>query len=322
MTAPILSVRDLRVGTADHSIVDGVSFDLGQGEILGLVGESGSGKTMACRAVIRLLPSASLRVAGEVIFGARDLVHLSEEEMRRVRGRGLGMIFQDPASHLDPVMRIGDQIGEGLRLDGGMSRREARAAAVDLLRQVGIPDPSRRVDDYPHQFSGGMRQRAMISVALACRPSVLFADEPTTALDVTVQAQVLRLLKEIRDRTGLAIVLISHDLGVIAQTCDRIAVMYAGRICESGAAADVLRWPVHPYTAGLVACQPAAGGSGLLATIPGQPPSMDAMPSGCRFHPRCRHRIPACSSAEPVMRSFRSGTAAACHAPLIEDACA
>jgi peptide/nickel transport system ATP-binding protein len=322
MTAPILSVRDLRVGTAGFSIVDGVSFDLGHGEILGLVGESGSGKTMACRAVMRLLPSASLRVAGEVIFGARDLVRLSEEEMRRVRGRGLGMIFQDPASHLDPVMRIGDQIGEGLRLDGGRSRREARAAAVDLLRQVGIPDPSRRVDDYPHQFSGGMRQRAMIAVALACRPSILFADEPTTALDVTVQAQVLRLLKEIRDRTGLAIVLISHDLGVIAQTCDRIAVMYAGRICESGTAADVLRRPVHPYTAGLIACQPAAGGTGLLATIPGQPPSIDAMPSGCRFHPRCRHRVQACASAQPAMRSFHSGTAAACHAPLTEDACA
>jgi peptide/nickel transport system ATP-binding protein len=322
MTAPILSVRDLRVGTAGFSIVDGVSFDLGHGEILGLVGESGSGKTMACRAVMRLLPSASLRVAGEVIFGARDLVRLSEEEMRRVRGRGLGMIFQDPASHLDPVMRIGDQIGEGLRLDGGGSRREARAAAVDLLRQVGIPDPSRRVDDYPHQFSGGMRQRAMIAVALACRPSILFADEPTTALDVTVQAQVLRLLKEIRDRTGLAIVLISHDLGVIAQTCDRIAVMYAGRICESGTAADVLRRPVHPYTAGLIACQPAAGGTGLLATIPGQPPSIDAMPSGCRFHPRCRHRVQACASAQPAMRSFHSGTAAACHAPLTEDACA
>jgi oligopeptide/dipeptide ABC transporter ATP-binding protein len=322
MTAPVLSVRDLRVEAAGLSIVDGVSFDLGQSEILGLVGESGSGKTMACRAVMRLLPSATLGVAGEVMFAGRDLIRLPEAEMRRVRGRGVGMIFQDPASHLDPVMRIGEQIGEGLRLEGGVSRRDARAAAVDLLRQVGIPDPSRRVNDYPHQFSGGMRQRAMIAVALACRPAVLFADEPTTALDVTVQAQVLRLLKEIRDRTGLAIVLISHDLGVVAQTCDRIAVMYAGRICESGATADVLRRPVHPYTAGLLACQPAAGGSGLLSTIPGQPPSVNAMPPGCRFHPRCRHRVPACSSADPVMRSFRSGTTAACHAPLIEDAMA
>jgi peptide/nickel transport system ATP-binding protein len=317
MTAPILSIRHLCVGTLDLSIVDRVSFDLGPGEILGLVGESGSGKSMTCRAIMRLLPSV-YQITGEVLFGPIDIVRLPEEKMRRVRGRGIGMIFQDPASHLDPVMKIGDQISEGLRLEGGASRREARAAAIDLLRQVGIPDPTHRIDDYPHQFSGGMRQRAMIAVALACRPLVLFADEPTTALDVVVQAQVLRLLKDIRDKTGLAIVLVSHDLGVIAQTCDRVAVMYAGRLCEIGAVVDILHRPVHPYTAGLVACQTTLRGAAFFATIPGLPPSTNAMPGGCRFHPRCSRGVRVCAFSEPTMRSFSSGTSAACHAPLIE----
>ncbi|MDQ0474354.1 ABC transporter ATP-binding protein [Labrys wisconsinensis] len=324
MTAPVLSVRGLAIEGSGRRIVDGISFDLGEGEILGLVGESGSGKTMACRGLIRLLPAASLRIAaGEVLFQGRDLAALPEAEMRALRGRGIGMIFQDPASHLDPVMRIGEQIGEGLRLHDALSRREARTEAIELLRQVGIPDPTRRIDDYPHQFSGGMRQRAMIAVALACRPTVLIADEPTTALDVTVQAQVLRLLKDIRDRRGLSIILITHDLGVVAQTCDAIAVMYAGRICERGPARALLRRPLHPYTAGLLACQPAARGTGLLTTIPGQPPSLDALPPGCRFHPRCGHRIAGCETDEPAIRRFEDGRAAACHAPLLPlQACA
>ena len=236
MSTPILSVRGLSVEGGGRRVVDDVSFDLAEGEILGLVGESGSGKTMACRGLIRLLPSASQIATGEVVFKGRDITALPEKAMRAIRGRGIGMIFQDPASHLDPVMQIGEQITEGLRLDAKPTRREARAEATELLRQVGIPDPARRIDDYPHQFSGGMRQRAMIAMALACRPAILIADEPTSALDVTVQAQVLRLLKEIRDRRGLSIILVSHNLGVVAQTCDTVAVMYAGRLCERGRA--------------------------------------------------------------------------------------
>jgi peptide/nickel transport system ATP-binding protein len=318
MSTPILSVRGLSIEGGGRRIVDDISLDLAGGEILGLVGESGSGKTMVCRGLIRLLPSASLRIAaGEVVFKGRDITALPEKAMRTLRGRGIGMIFQDPASHLDPVMRIGEQIGEGLRLDAKPTRREARAEAVELLRQVGIPDPARRIDDYPHQFSGGMRQRAMIAVALACRPAVLIADEPTTALDVTVQAQVLGLLKEIRARRGLSIILISHDLGVVAQTCDTVAVMYAGRLCERGPSRALLRRPLHPYTAGLLACQPAAGGAGLLDTISGQPPSMDALPPGCRFHPRCSNRIAPCDSVQPAMLGYEEQHEAACHAPLL-----
>jgi len=292
MTAPVLSVRDLRVGTAGLSIVEGISFDLGQGEILGLVGESGSGKTIACRAVMRLLPSASLSVAGEVIFGGRDLIPLPEGEMRRVRGRGLGMVFQDPASHLDPVMRIGEQIGEGLRLEGGLSRREARAAAVDLLRQVGIPNPEQRVDDFPHQFSGGMRQRAMIAMSLVNDPKLLIADEPTTALDVTVQAQILDLLQDLQREFDSAIIMITHDLGVIAEMADDVLVMYAGRAVETGPTKTILTHPQMPYTWGLLSSVPdiSADTDARLIPIPGNPPSLLNPPSGCPFNPRCVHK--------------------------------
>jgi oligopeptide/dipeptide ABC transporter ATP-binding protein len=318
----VLAVHNLSIDVDDRPIVDGVSFDLAEGEILGLVGESGSGKTLACRGVIRLLPPRFRIASGMIDYGGRDLAGLPEEAMRSVRGRGIGMIFQDPSSHLDPVMRIGDQIVEGLTLHAGLAGREAKKEAVELLRQVGIPDPARRAEDYAHQLSGGMRQRAMIAAALACRPSVLLADEPTTALDVTVQAQVLRLLKDLRDRTGLAIVLVTHDLGVVAQTCDRVAVMYAGRIVETGPTPALIRRPLHPYTAGLIACQPALGGNGPLDTIAGQPPSFEALPSGCRFHPRCARSVARCRSEDPVRRGFGGGRSAACHVPLLEEAVA
>ncbi len=319
MTAPVLSVQGLSVETRDGvRLVDDLSFDLAPGEILGLVGESGSGKTVACRALMRLLPEPALRIAGgRVALLGQDLVPLPEARMRDVRGGQIGMIFQNPTAHLDPVMRIGDQIAEAVRLHENTTRSDARARAVEALRQVGIPDPEARAGSYAHEFSGGMRQRAMIAVALACNPKVLIADEPTTALDVTVQAQILRLLMDLRDRQGVSIILITHDLGVVAQTCDSIAVLYAGRLCERGPKRDVLGAPSHHYTAGLIRCQPtSAGGEGLLDTIPGQPPSMGAMPGGCRFHPRCAAATVACKGDQPDQAARGPGHVAACHNPL------
>ncbi|NVZ21682.1 ABC transporter ATP-binding protein [Pseudomonas costantinii] len=312
----LLQVQDLSViannAGRDVTLVDRVSFDLAEGEILGLVGESGSGKTMACRGLMRLLPSSNLRVQGGAVrLAGQDLLTLDDAGMRAVRGGQLGMIFQNPSSHLDPLMRIGEQIAEGIRLHQGVSKKDARLQAIDVLRQVGIPDPQARVDNYPHEFSGGMRQRAMIAVALGCNPKVLIADEPTTALDVTVQAQILRLLLDLRDSRGLSIIMITHDLGVVAQTCDSIAVMYAGRLCEHGSKYDLLAHPRHPYTAGLIDCQPAhSSGHALLRTIPGQPPLLDALPVGCRFNPRCPQVGALCTELLP------EGARVACHYPL------
>jgi peptide/nickel transport system ATP-binding protein len=280
--------------------VDGVSFELAEGEVLGLVGESGSGKTVACRSMLRLLPSERARiVGGEVLFEGRELLRESEAQLRRLRGSRLAMIFQNPSTHLDPLMTVGRQVAEPLIYHEGLSSREARLRAIELLRQVGIPDPAHNIDAYPHQFSGGMRQRAMIAAAIACRPRLLIADEPTTALDVTVQAQILRLLLELRDRSGLAIILISHDLGVIASTCDRVVVMYAGRIMEQATKAEILRHPRHPYTAGLIGSRPSAGDRGrYLRSIDGQLPALSALPSGCRFHPRCPHAEAVCRAGD------------------------
>ena len=323
MSPALLQVRELsviaRAGQRDITLVDRLSFDLGEGEILGLVGESGSGKTLACRGLMRLLPSPNLRLEGQAVrLAGTDLLRLDEAGMRRMRGRELGMIFQNPSSHLDPLMRIGAQIAEGIRLHQGASRREARAEAIEVLRQVGIPDPKTRVDSYPHEFSGGMRQRAMIAVALGCSPKVLIADEPTTALDVTVQAQILRLLLELRDRRGLSMILISHDLGVVAQTCDSIAVMYAGRLCEHGAKQALLSQPRHPYSAGLLACHPAARRhAGLMNTIAGQPPLLDGLPAGCRFESRCPQAMPLCRQQLPELLEASPGHRLACHTPLL-----
>jgi peptide/nickel transport system ATP-binding protein len=311
-----LTIQD-RFGTA---LVDDVSLAIDRGEILGLVGESGSGKTLACRAMMRLLPGEGLAIrGGEITLDGLNVLACTDEQMRAVRGRQIGMIFQNPASHLNPVMTIGRQIAEGRRLHFGASRREARQQAIELLRQVGIPDPATRVDNYPHEFSGGMRQRAMIAVALACEPRLLIADEPTTALDVTVQMQVLRLLRDLRDRLGLAVILITHDLGVVAQTCDRIAVMYAGRLCETGSKRQVLAAPMHPYTRGLIACQPSSeGGAGRMTTIQGQPPLAQRFAAGCRFHPRCDIATAQCEAVQPPMRPApgEDSHAAACHHAL------
>ena len=317
----LLQVRGLSIEDRQGiALVDQLSLTLSAGDILGLVGESGSGKTLSCRAMMRLLPGEGLSISGgEILFNGTDLLTLNDKRMTAIRGREIGMIFQNPASHLNPVMTIGQQIGESRRLHFGASRREAHLQAVDLLRQVGIPDPLRRVDNYPHEFSGGMRQRAMIAVALACEPKMLIADEPTTALDVTVQMQILRLLRDLRDRLGIAIILITHDLGVVAQTCDRIAVMYGGRLCETGDKRPVLAQARHPYTRGLIDCQPVSeGGSGRLITLPGQPPVAARFPTGCRFHPRCANATAQCQRMQPAMQTatLTHSHVAACHHPL------
>lgn len=314
----LLQVRGLTIQDRQGiALVDQLSMTLSAGDILGLVGESGSGKTLSCRAVMRLLPGEGLTISGgEILFNGTDLLTLNDKGMTAIRGREIGMIFQNPASHLNPVMTIGQQIAENRRLQFGASHREAHLQAVELLRQVGIPDPLRRADNYPHEFSGGMRQRAMIAVALACEPKMLIADEPTTALDVTVQMQILRLLRDLRDRLGIAIILITHDLGVVAQTCDRIAVMYGGRLCETGDKRPVLAQAIHPYTRGLIDCQPVSeGGSGRLITLPGQPPVAARFPTGCRFHPRCANATAQCQRMQPAMQTG-DGHVAACHHPL------
>jgi len=317
MTA-LLDVRGLRTEfvtpTEVLPAVDDVSFSLQEGEILGLVGESGSGKTVACRSLLRLLPSRRARIsAGQIWFQGRDLLRLDDDAMRGVRGREISMIFQNPGSHLDPVAKIGDLVAEPLVWHFGETWAEARRHAAELLAQVGIPDPKAQLDRYAHQFSGGMKQRAMIAAALACRPRILLADEPTTALDVTVQAQILRLLLDLRDRTGLAIVLVTHDIGVVAETCDSVVVLYGGRVMECGQRDDVLRSPRHPYTRALLQSQPS-GAKPLtdLPSISGQPPALNDLPSGCRFHPRCQYAAERCQRSPIELDRVERDHATAC----------
>jgi peptide/nickel transport system ATP-binding protein len=262
MNSPVLTVRDLTVQAhldeGVRTLLDSVSLHLSKGEVLGLVGESGSGKSLFCRSLVRLLPSPRLKIAtGAVLLGGRDVLTVSDAEMRSVRGGEIGMIFQNPTSHLDPVMRIGRQVAEGIQHHQGLDAKGARAAATEILAQVGFPDPVRQYDSYPHEFSGGMRQRAMIGVALSCNPKILIADEPTTALDVTIQAQILQLLMDLRDKRGLSIILITHDLGVVAQTCDRIAVMRGGKLLEVGPKRQILSRPADPYTVRLIDSHPS-----------------------------------------------------------------
>jgi phosphonate C-P lyase system protein PhnK len=293
----VIEVRHLSVAFGAVKAVQDVTFSIAPGEILGLVGESGSGKSTVALSLLRLIQPA----AGQVVFHGRDLFSLSEEEMRAVRGAQISMIFQEPMSALNPVMKAGDQIAEALVAHGKGTWKQARAAALEMLREVAVPDPERRMRQYPHQLSGGLRQRVMIAMALVCRPALLVADEPTTALDVTVQAQILALLGELRQRFGLALLLISHDLGVVAQVADRVAVMYAGRIVESGPRERVFRSPAHPYTRGLLRAAPSMRSErgGRLATIPGSVPDLLALPPGCAFEPRCDLRVPECAAAVP-----------------------
>ena len=305
----LLSVSDLSVQFLTESgpatVVDHVSFSVAPGEMIGIVGESGSGKTVTSLAVMRLVPSPPGRiVSGSVMFDGRDLLTLSLGDMRKVRGDEIAMVFQDPMTSLNPVFTIGTQLVDTIRLHRKMKKRAARARAVELLGMVGIPDPERRIKDYPHQLSGGMRQRALLALALSCEPRLLIADEPTTALDVTVQAQILDLLRSLQARLGMAVVLVTHDLGVIADLCSRVVVMYAGQVVEEASVEDLFAHPQHPYTEGLLAAIPqVAEHDERLASIPGVVPDPLAMPTGCRFRPRCPYAMPECASAPVELRA-------------------
>ena len=304
---PLLRVEDLRVVFGppgrEQVAVDGVSLTLGAGEVLGVVGESGCGKSLTALAVLRLIPDPPGRIAGgRILFGGQDLAGADEPAMNRIRGKEISMIFQEPMTALNPVFRVGEQIAETIRVHEGLGRAEARERALHLLERVGIGNAGQRLDQYPHELSGGMRQRVMIAIALACRPRILIADEPTTALDVTIQAQILLLLRDLQRELGMAVILITHDLGVVAQVVDRVAVMYAGRIVEEGSAAAVFERPAHPYTRLLLESIPSLDQEhDRLQTIPGMVPSLSNLPAGCRFHPRCPRRMPACTSHPPVI---------------------
>jgi oligopeptide/dipeptide ABC transporter ATP-binding protein len=295
-----------------------VSFGLARGEVLGLVGESGSGKSVTSLAVMRLLPSQAV-IAGEIRFAANgtapvNLLSLSADQMRSLRGSGISMIFQEPMTALNPVMRVGEQVAEAVRAHGGVSKKDAAERAVQALREVAIPDPERRASDYPHQLSGGMRQRVMIAMAIVNHPQLLIADEPTTALDVTIQAQILDLLASLRDKFGLTMLFISHDLAVISKVADRVAVMYAGNLVEIGPRNEIFRNPAHPYTRGLLEAVPTlkTNRQHPLQTIDGTVPPLRELPPGCPFEPRCDLRIPECSRALPPLIEINSGHWARC----------
>ena len=313
MSEPVLSVRDLsvRFGTRRGiaEVVNGVSWEVAAGETLAIVGESGCGKSVSNLAIMGLVPQPPARVGGEVRFGGRDLVGAPEEELRRVRGAGIGMVFQDPMTSLNPVVTVGRQIAEGIELHLGLRGRAARERGTELLGLVGIPDAARRYDDFPHQFSGGMRQRVMIAMALAGQPKVLIADEPTTALDVTTQAQIVELVARLQVELGTAVVWITHDLGVVAGIADRVVVMYAGEVVEEGPVDELYAHPRHPYTIGLLESLPSAATPGTdLATIPGLPPDPHERPPGCAFHPRCGQRRDArCATERPPLREVSPG---------------
>jgi oligopeptide/dipeptide ABC transporter ATP-binding protein len=302
----VLDVRDLRTTfeTREGSAcaVDGVSFTLERGKVLGLVGESGSGKSVTSLSLMRLLPRRGVSIQGQALLNGFDLVAASEAELRRLRGGEIAMIFQDPTTSLNPVYTVGWQLEEMIRLHNEIPRAQVQQRARDMLGAVGIAQPAARLDDYPHQFSGGMRQRVMIAMAMANNPSVLIADEPTTALDVTTQAQILVLLRRLRAEFDSAIMLITHDLGVVAEICDDVAVMYGGRIAERAPVDEIFESPRHPYTWGLLESMPSRTLSGRLRSIPGMPPSLTALPGGCRFHPRCPVALERCRTDAPALR--------------------
>jgi oligopeptide transport system ATP-binding protein len=321
----ILEVRDLQISFSTYAgevqAVRGVSFDLRRGETLAIVGESGSGKSVTAKSIMRLNPTANTIVrGGEILFGQEDLLKLGEKQMQTIRGPKIAMVFQDPMTSLDPTMKVGRQIIESLKKHLGMSGREASKRAVELLTLVGIPNAEERVKQYPHQFSGGMRQRVVIAIALACEPRILIADEPTTALDVTIQAQILDLLRELQEKIGTSVILITHDLGVVASVADRIAVMYAGKIVETGTVRETFFNPQMPYTWGLLSSipLPTADRSRDLIPIPGSPPDMSHPPKGCPFTARCPYAMRVCSTEFPEYTTFSAEHKAACwlHHPM------
>ncbi|HEX9538190.1 MAG TPA: ABC transporter ATP-binding protein [Streptosporangiaceae bacterium] len=313
----VLEVRDLHVRIASRRgtvrAVDGVSFEVPRGEALGLVGESGSGKSMTLRAILGLLPPEAQVTSGQILLDGVDLVQLGRSDFNRIRGPKISMIFQEPMSALNPVMRVGRQIAEGPEVHLGYSRARAADRALELMRRVGIPDPERRFRAYPHEFSGGMRQRVMIAIALSCDPEIILCDEPTTALDVTIQDQILRLLARLCRESGVSLVFVTHDLPVVAQVCQHIAVMYGGQLVERGDVREVLLDPRHPYTLGLVRSAPDFEYvRESLVPIPGSPPSLITPPPGCRFHPRCAFVEEDCRVTDTPLRLLPSGRATAC----------
>jgi peptide/nickel transport system ATP-binding protein len=319
---PLLEIENLqthfRTPDGINRAVDGVSFHVRAGETLAVVGESGCGKSVTAMSILRLIPEPPGKIAGSIRFQGKDLLTLSDREMRDIRGNEISMIFQEPMTSLNPVLSVGRQIGETLRLHQGMSKAQAEERAVEMLRLVGIPEPGRRVREYPHQLSGGMRQRVMIAIALACNPKLLIADEPTTALDVTIQAQILELMRDLKHRVGAAIVLITHDLGVVAEVAERVVVMYAGRKVEEAAIGPLFRNPKHPYTQGLLGSMPKLGSSltgqeTRLQEIPGLVPSLKKKLEGCVFASRCPHTTDLCRSVAPALEEKAVGHVAACH---------
>ena len=318
MSDALLSVRDLvtvfDAGKSRVTAVDEVSFEIRRGEMFGVVGESGCGKSATCRSIVRLFGGARARIVrGAIHFEGRDLVALDDREIAAIRGSGIAMIFQDPMTSLNPTMRIGRQIEEAVRRHQRVGRRKAKAEAIRLLERVGVPSAGQRVEAWPHELSGGMRQRVMIAMALAGRPRLLIADEPTTALDVTIQDQILKLILGLRQEFAMSVLLVTHDLGVVAQTCDRVAVMYAGRIAELAETATLFAHPKHPYTAALLAALPARQSRGQpLTAIPGAPPDLAAPPPGCRFHPRCPFTEQACVDTIPSLEVIEAEHTTAC----------
>jgi len=324
MTEPIVQVRNLRTGFDIEGemawAVRGVSFDIRAGEVLGLVGESGSGKSVTALSILRLIPDPPGKIAeGEVLFEGTNLLELDYSDMHGIRGKKIAMIFQEPMTSLNPVFSVGMQVMEAVRHHENLDKAEARARAVEVLTKVGIPDAERRLNDYPHQFSGGMRQRVMIAIALICNPKLLIADEPTTALDVTIQAQILDLMKDLHEQMGSAILLITHDLAVVAETCDRVIVMYGGQIQEVAPIITLFEAPQHPYTKGLLKSIPNPAHKGeLLDAIPGNVPSIMNFPKGCRFATRCPHADEHCHTVEPELTQLSEDHSVRCH--LVEGA--
>jgi oligopeptide/dipeptide ABC transporter ATP-binding protein len=320
--AELIQVKNLRTSffTPEGEVraIDDISFEIAAGQTLGLVGESGCGKSVTSLSIMRLIQSPPGRiVGGEILYRGRDLLALNNEEMRKIRGNEISMIFQEPMTSLNPVFTVGNQIGEAIRLHQGLGKKQTREKTVEMLRLVKIADPESRVDAYPHQLSGGMRQRVMIAMALSCNPNLLIADEPTTALDVTIQAQILELMKELQQEIGMALLLITHDLGVVAEQADEVAIMYAGKIVERATAAAIFTRPFHPYTVGLLNSLPGTGDKKKkrLNAIPGVVPSPLHLPSGCRFRDRCPKASALCAEAEPLLAEEEPDHWVACHFP-------
>jgi len=319
--ADLLQVKNLQTSffTPEGEVraIDGISFEIAEGKTLGLVGESGCGKSVTSLSIMRLIPSPPGKiVGGEIIYRGKDLLKLGNEAMRKIRGNEISMIFQEPMTSLNPVFTVGNQIGEAIKLHQGLDKQATRAKTIEMLRLVKIADPESRVDAYPHQLSGGMRQRVMIAMALSCNPSLLIADEPTTALDVTVQAQVLALLKKLQSDAGMAMVFITHDLGVVAETADRVVVMYAGRKVEEAPVDELFENPLHPYTAGLIGATPTPGAerAARLADIPGMVPALNELPPGCPFAPRCPRVMERCRVEMPLLKKLAPSRLVACFA--------